>query len=133
MVMNEEESLKTLLNINYNKLLTYLGGDIVAFFMLFQITTEIQNLPSFLAVLIALCAFVGILVLTIASYSNYKEIINFENKLGLSNFIEPSGLFSKQKSRDSPEREASWFITFAVGAFIVVSLIMLLSIMGRIS
>ncbi|MFH1774591.1 MAG: hypothetical protein ABH874_06495 [Methanobacteriota archaeon] len=126
--MDEEESRKTLLNINYNKLLAYLGGDLVAFFMLFQITTEIQNLPPFLAVLIALCAFGGICVLTMASYKNYEEIIDLENKLGLSNFIEPSGFFSKRKSKDSPEREVSCYIKFAVGAFILVSFIMLLSI-----
>lgn len=126
--MDEEESRKTLLDINYKKLLAYLGGDLVAFFMLFQITTEIQNLPPYLAVLIALCAFGGICVLTIASYKNYEEIIDLENKLGLSKLITPSRLFSTRKSKDGLEREVSWFIKFVVAVFTIVSFIMLLSI-----
>jgi len=55
----EKENLRILLNSSYNKLLAYLGGGVVCFFTLFQITTELDNLNPWLVGMISGAVFIG--------------------------------------------------------------------------
>ena len=100
------DAYRTLLSIDYSKLLSYLAALLVFFFTLFQISTEVSRLPWYVVILLSSLSCGGVVVFIGASYSNYKEILELENELGLSEITKPSGIFSNQR-KGSKEREVS--------------------------
>ena len=119
--MDDEDRLKTLLSINYNKLLAYLAGAIVSIFTLFQIATEATTLHSVLVSIVSTAALGGGLIFVYAGYINWKEIIGLENDLGLSRYMNPSSFFSKKKNdvrEVSPRLKIACWLFGAVSAVI---------------
>ncbi len=88
------EHRKTLLQIDYNKLLAYLAGGIVSIFTLFQIATEADVLPSWLVFIVSTAALGGGIVFVYAGYKNWEKIIALENEHGLSKLMRPISYFS---------------------------------------
>ncbi len=72
--MKKEDNKIILLENNYNKLLAYLGGSLISFFTLYQITVE-PNINPYLAMLISVSMLLGVSYLMIAAFLNWNEII----------------------------------------------------------
>lgn len=121
--MNEEKARETLLQINYSKLLGYVGVALVSFFTLFQIVTEAMNRPVF-TFFISSAACIAIYIFTRAGFNNYKEIINLENLVGISEILNPSGYFSVRISDDSTDRKVAPTLNRLGLAFIVFAVTM---------
>lgn len=125
--MKKEEKLKTLLNVDYNKLLAYLAGGLVSFFTLFQLLLELKKgimLPEFLLFLISLTLFCGVCLFTYAGYHNFREILSIENKLGLKD-SKPSNIFSTIKEN---KKSVSLWLKVIVWWFIGISFFIFLFI-----
>lgn len=119
------ENRRILLNIDYRKLLSYLAGVLVFLILLFQITTAAKHLPWWVVLIMSIASLVGVMAFLYVSYHNYKEIIDLENKIGLSDsdiMESTSGLFSKRKNKDTTEREVSKWLKFFLGALLALSI-----------
>jgi hypothetical protein len=125
-IMNLEDRQKVLLNIDYNKLLSYLAGVFVFFFLLLHLSTERDVLPWYFVFSVSSASLMGALFFILASYHNYKEIIRLENELKLSEIMESSGTFSRRKSKDPCEREVSYILKFLVWGVVITSIFMFL-------
>lgn len=131
MIDKEDDRKKINLQNNYSKLLAYLGATLVSFFTLFQIA-ESEETGWVITYLVSITVFVAIIVLLFACYGTFKEIIKFENDLGLSKDIGPSKLFSMRINKDSTDRKISWVLQIGCICIGVVSFVLLLNITGQI-
>jgi hypothetical protein len=121
--MDKEESKKTMLNMDYSKLLAYVGGGLVSFFALFQISTEVEKLPWPIIIIISSTVCFGVFIFTHAGYKNWEEIIEFENELGISEFVKPSGWFSKKSKANDKMIEVTRRLKWGCRAFIGLSIV----------
>ncbi len=124
--MRGTDRRRPLMNIDYSKLVSYLAILLVFFFTLFQISTEAHQLPWYLVGWLSFLSFGGVALFAYASYSNYKEILELENQLGLSRISTPSGLFSQWKDKKAKEREISSYLKLAIWTLGLSSFDMLL-------
>ncbi len=119
--MKKEEKLKTLLNVNYNKLLAYLAGGLVFFFTLFQLLLEVKKyetiIPEPVTLLISFSLFCGVCLFTYAGYHNFKEIVDIENELKLTDF-KSSNIFSFTRNR---KKTISFLLKSMIILFILFS------------
>jgi hypothetical protein len=119
--MARDKGLEVLLQVDYSKLLAYLAGDLVSIFSLFQIAAEIAKFNWLLLFLASSFSSFGVFIFTYAGYHNWKEIVDLENKLGLSKNSKPSGIFSKRKN--DGEREVSIWLKIGCWVFVAPSLL----------
>lgn len=126
--MRSEEKLKVSLDINNNKLLAYLAGGLVLFFTLFQLLIELKKydilIPDFIAFLISSFLFGGVFLFAHAGYHNFKEIVEIENKLNLTDF-KSSNIFSSTRNK---KKRISFILKIMVIMFIVFSFLIFLYI-----
>ncbi len=124
--MRKEERLKVSLDINNSKLLAYLAGGLVFFFTLFQLLMELKKydtvIPDFITFLISSSLFGGVFLFTYAGYHNFKEIVEIENKLNLTDF-KSSNIFS---STENKKKRISFLLKIMVIMFIVFSFLIFL-------
>ena len=76
---------------------------------------------------------IGVILFIRASYHNYEEIIDLENKLGLSEIMKLIGTFSQRKNNNTYEREVSYKLKLLVWGIVIISIFVFLFNIGMIN